>query len=35
MAGAYKLDENRDQIKSAVILQIKNGQQTFLTTVNP
>jgi branched-chain amino acid transport system substrate-binding protein len=35
MAGAYKFDENRDPIKSAVILQIKNGQQTFLMTVNP
>jgi len=35
IAGAYKFDKNRDPIKSAVILQIKNGQQTFLTTVNP
>ena len=35
MAGAYKFDENRDPIKSAVILQIKNGQQAFLMTVNP
>jgi len=35
MAGAYKFDENRDPIKSAVILQIKNGQQKYLTTVNP
>jgi branched-chain amino acid transport system substrate-binding protein len=35
IAGAYKFDENRNPIKSAVILQIKNGQQTYLTTVNP
>ena len=35
IAGAYKFDKNRYPIKSAVIMQIKNGQQTFLTTVNP
>ena len=35
IGGAYKFDENRNPIKAAVILQIKNGQQTFLTTVNP
>ncbi len=35
VAGAYKFDENRDPIKAAVILQIKNGQQTYVTTVNP
>ena len=35
ISGAYKFDENRDPIKAAVILQIKNGQQTYLTTVNP
>ena len=35
IAGAYKFDENRNPIKAAVILQIKNGQQTYLTTVNP
>jgi branched-chain amino acid transport system substrate-binding protein len=35
VAGAYKFDENRDPIKSAVILQIKNGQQAYVTTVNP
>jgi branched-chain amino acid transport system substrate-binding protein len=35
ISGAYKFDENRDPIKSAVILQIKDGQQTYLTTVNP
>jgi branched-chain amino acid transport system substrate-binding protein len=35
VAGAYKFDENRDPIKAAVILQIKNGQQMYVTTVNP
>jgi branched-chain amino acid transport system substrate-binding protein len=35
MAGAYKFDENRNPIKAAYILQIKNGQQTYLTTINP
>jgi branched-chain amino acid transport system substrate-binding protein len=35
ISGAYKFDANRDPIKAAVILQIKNGQQTFLMTVNP
>jgi len=35
LAGAYKFDENRDPIKAAVILQIKNGQQVYITTVNP
>jgi len=35
IAGAYQFDANRNPIKAAVILQIKNGQQTFLTTVNP
>ncbi|HZL82309.1 MAG TPA: ABC transporter substrate-binding protein, partial [Candidatus Deferrimicrobium sp.] len=35
IAGAYKFDANRNPIKSAVILQITNGQQTYLTTVNP
>jgi len=35
LSGAYKFDENRNPIKAVVILQIKNGQQTYLTTVNP
>jgi len=35
ISGAYKFDENRNPIKAAVILQIKDGQQTFLMTVNP
>jgi len=35
VSGDYKFDENRNPIKAAVLLQIKNGQQTFLTTVNP
>jgi len=35
ISGSYKFDENRDPIKAAVILQIKNGQQTYVATVNP
>ena len=35
IAGVYKFDANRNPIKGAVILQIKNGEQTYLTTVNP
>jgi len=35
VAGTYKFDENRDPIKAAVILQIKNGQQVYVATVNP
>ena len=35
IAGAYKFNENRDPIKAAYILQIKDGQQTYLATVNP
>jgi len=35
ISGSYKFDENRNPIKAAVLLQIKNGQQTFLMTVNP
>lgn len=33
--GKISFDQNRNPIKSAVILQIKNGQQQYLTTVNP
>lgn len=33
--GNITFDENRNPIKSAVILQIKNGQQQYLTTVSP
>jgi len=33
--GRISFDENRNPIKSAVILQIKDGQQKYLTTVNP
>lgn len=35
ISGAYKFDENRDPIKAAVIIKIVNGQQSYLTTVNP
>ena len=33
--GKIAFDKDRNPIKSAVILQIKNGQQQYLTTVNP
>ncbi|MFZ2414133.1 MAG: hypothetical protein WAW16_07935 [Candidatus Cryosericum sp.] len=35
VAGAYKFDENRDPINSAVILLIKDDKQAYVTTVNP
>ena len=35
IGGAYKFDENRNPVKSAVIIKIVNGQQTYVTTVNP
>lgn len=33
--GKITFDENRNPIKSAVILEIRDGQQQYLTTVNP
>lgn len=33
--GNISFDENRNPIKSAVILEIKNGQQQYVTTVAP
>ena len=33
--GKIAFDEDRNPIKSAVILQIKNGKQRYVTTVNP
>jgi branched-chain amino acid transport system substrate-binding protein len=35
VSGLVKFDENRNPIKSAVIIQIKNGQQVYYITVNP
>jgi branched-chain amino acid transport system substrate-binding protein len=35
ISGAYKFDANRNPIKSAVIIKIENGQQKYVTTVNP
>jgi len=35
ISGAYTFDENRDPIKAAVIIKIVDGQQSYLTTVNP
>jgi len=33
--GAISFDENRNPVKSAVILEIENGQQQYVTTVTP
>ncbi|MFF2447342.1 ABC transporter substrate-binding protein [Neobacillus sp. NPDC058068] len=35
ITGKMKLDKNHDPIKAAVILEYKNGEQTFKTKVNP
>ena len=35
VTGKISFDQNRNPIKSAVILQIENGQQQYVTTVNP
>jgi branched-chain amino acid transport system substrate-binding protein len=35
VTGKMKLDKNHDPIKSAVILEYKDGEQTFKTKVNP
>ena len=35
ISGAYKFDANRDPVKAAVIIKIVNGQQKYVTTINP
>jgi branched-chain amino acid transport system substrate-binding protein len=35
VAGAINLDENRDAVKQAVILQVREGQTHFVTTIKP
>jgi len=35
VTGTIKFDENRNPIKSAVILKIEDGKQVYVTTVNP
>jgi len=35
VSGRVKFDENRNPIKSAVIIEIKGGKQTYRTTVAP
>jgi branched-chain amino acid transport system substrate-binding protein len=35
VTGNIKFDENRNPIKSVVILEIKDGKQVYRTTVNP
>jgi branched-chain amino acid transport system substrate-binding protein len=35
VSGQVKFDENRNPIKSAVIIECKNGQEVYRSTVNP
>lgn len=35
VSGLITFDENRNPIKSAVIIEMRNGQQVYKTTVNP
>ena len=35
VSGQVKFDENRNPVKSAVIVEIKNGKQVYRATVNP
>jgi len=35
VTGQVKFDDHRNPVKSAVIIEIKGGKQTFKTTVNP
>ncbi len=35
VSGLITFDENRNPVKSAVIIKIENGQQVYETTVNP
>ncbi len=35
VTGTISLNENRDAVKSAVVLKVENGKESFVTTVNP
>ena len=35
VTGQVKFDQDRNPVKSAVIIEIKGGKQVFKTTVNP
>jgi len=35
VTGKFTMDENGDPIKSAVIIQMRDGKQNFLKVVNP
>ena len=35
VAGTINLDENRDAVKSAVILEVQDGRTKFVTTIKP
>ena len=35
VSGQVKFDADRNPVKSAVIIEVKNGKQVYRTTVNP
>ena len=35
VSGQVKFDDHRNPVKSAVIVEIKNGKVVYRTTVNP
>ena len=35
ITGTITMDENRNPVKSAVVLSIQNGQLQFVQTINP
>jgi branched-chain amino acid transport system substrate-binding protein len=35
VTGHIKFDQDRNPVKSAVIIKIENGKQTYVTTINP
>jgi branched-chain amino acid transport system substrate-binding protein len=35
VSGQVKFDDSRNPVKSAVIIEIKDGKQVYKTTVNP
>ena len=35
VTGHVKFDENRNPVKSAVVLKVENGKQVYVTTINP
>ncbi len=35
VTGKFSIDEKRDALKSAVVVQMKNGKPTYVTTISP